>query len=43
MENKSHPASASTEKKGGYPAGARTPGQGKPPPASMSKQRPSSK
>lgn len=40
MKRKTDPAWTSIEKKGGYPAGSRTPGQGKPPPASMSKSQP---
>lgn len=43
MERKIHPGSTGPEKKGGYPAGDKTPGQVKPPPASISKPRPAAK
>lgn len=43
MEHKTEPEWMKTDKKGGYPAGEKTPGSGKPPPASMSKPRPVSK
>ncbi len=43
MERKIRPASTGSEKKGGYPAGDKTPDQMKPPPSSISKPRPGSK
>jgi hypothetical protein len=43
MENKIHPAATGSEKKGGYPAGDNKPGQGKPPPSSISKPAPAKK